>query len=318
MDRGLKVIMSLLGTMNLVKRASALGKCARRLSYVPLRVANLLRVGSASAGHGCRAPILEKVATATLRLSRWAIRPVGCFLLASSTACAAGWVSNPPNRPASGLCRILLYRLNHTPTPCIASAVRLYPGFSTPPAKMLDANKRLELIAKLIAYNGSPLTYFKTPLTNLAGRLQGAKDFVQAGGTLGIWHTRLLTYFGPDLEDPAPASDQTIALLSRKFWSPGCRAHTSMNYSQAFVVLPDLSGPDPRVKQGPASLLANTYPVLYKGKTLLVSEGLARDPLSPEKLSDYDQVIIYDTSVVVNGPGCWLEYYSNDRKSREK
>lgn len=165
---------------------------------------------------------------------------------------------------------------------------------------------------------GSPLTYFKAPVSNLSGRIQGAKEFVQAGGTLRIWHTRLLTYFGPDLEDPAPPGDQTIAILSRKFSSPDCPAHPSMYYGQAFVVLPDLSGPDPRVKQGTAWLLAHTYPVLYKGKTLLVNEGFARDPISPGKLSDYDEVIIYDTSVVVNGPGCWLEYQRNDRKSGEK
>lgn len=261
---------------------------------------------------------MKSVVDAAVRVLRSTIRPIGCFLLAFSTAYATGWVSNPPNRPPSALCRALLYRLNHTPTSCIATAIRLYPGFSSPPGKLLDPNEHLELIAKLIGYGGSPLTYFKAPLSNLSGRLQAAKDFVRAGGTLEIWHTRLLKYFGDELEYPAPPGDQTIAVLSRKLWSPSCPAYTSMHSSQAFVVLPDLSGPDPRIKQGPASLLANTYPVLYKGKILLVKEGFARDPRNSDKLSEYDQVSIYETTKVVNGPECWLEYYDNNRNSAEK
>lgn len=149
MSRGLKVIVS-----PLINGISVLGECARSLSYIPLRGANLLRVGAAPARHGSRTPILVKAITATARFSRWAIRPVGCFLLAFSTAYATGWVSkSPPNRPASSLCRVLLYRLNHASTPCIATAIGLYPGF-TLPGKTLDASKHLEPIAKLTAYGG--------------------------------------------------------------------------------------------------------------------------------------------------------------------
>lgn len=293
------------------------GRESRWLSPVPLRVANLLRIGIAPARHGSRSRILARAINAIVRLSRWAIRPAGCFLLSFSVSCATGWVSNPPSRPVSGICRVLLYRLNHTSTPCIATAIDSYPNFIFP-GKTLDASKHVELIAKLIAYNGSPFTYFKAPLTHLADRIQFARELVQAGGTLKIWHTRLLKYFGPELNDSAPSGKQTIAILSRRMSSPDCPAYASLESSQTFVVLPDLSGPDPRVKQGPASLLANTYPVLYRGNSLLVSEGFARDPTNPSNLADDDQVIIYDPSVVVNQPKCWFQYYGNDRQSVEK
>lgn len=73
--------------------------------------------------------------------------------------------------------------------------------------------------------------------------------------------------FDSGLEEPAPWGDQTIALLSSRLWSRDCPAYTAMHSNQAFVVLPDLSRPDPRVKKGAASLGANSYPVLYRGKT---------------------------------------------------
>lgn len=316
MSRGVKIMLSLFRMQNLADCLSVLNGRERHVGSLP--AANLLAIGPAPARRGSRAPFPIGMATRTVRFSRWPSRTIGCFLLSCSTAFAAGWASQTsPNGPLPGLCRELLYRLNHTPTSCIATAIQLYPGFKFPPAKTLDASKHLELIARLTAYGGSPITYFRAPLTHLAERIRFARELVQAGDTLEIWHTRLLKYFAADLEDPAPPGDQTIAILARGLSSPDCHVHPFLYHGRTFVVLPDLSGPDPRVKEGPASLLANTYPVLYKGKVLLVSEGFARDPTNPDKLSDYDRVIIYDTSVVVNGPGCWLEYHGNDRRSAE-
>jgi hypothetical protein len=39
-----------------------------------------------------------------------------------------------------------------------------------------------------------------------------------------------------------------------------------------FIVLPDLSGPDPRVREGTAGALRDHFPVIYKGETLFIGE----------------------------------------------
>lgn len=246
-------------------------------------------------------------------LLRWAIRPAACFLLSFSTAYASGWVSTTqPDAPNAELCQALLYRLNHTSADCILAAAGTYPGFTSPPWEMIDASKHIELIAKL-KYVGGPgwqENLQKTPPPNWEHALEGAKEFVQEGGTLQIWHTRMFEYFGADREDPAPPGNQTITLLSTKQGSraiPACPASASFRWSRAFVVLPDLSGPDLRVQTGPAALLRDDYPVLYKGQTLLVNNALVFDPVTHE-LGEYSRVIIYSTG---SGPagGCWLEYH---------
>lgn len=245
-------------------------------------------------------------------LLKWAIRPAACFLLAFSTAYASGWVSTTqPGAPNAELCQALLQRLKQASADCILAAVGTYPGFTNPPWETLDASKHIELIAKL-KYVGDPgwqEDLQKSSPPNWSYALEGAKEFVQAGGMLQIWHTRIFEHFGADTKAPTPPGNQTIALLSTKPGSraiPGCPASASFRWSQAFVVLPDLSGPDLRLQTGPATLLRDNYPVLYKGQTLLVNNALQFAPVTHE-LEDNSRVIIYSTG---NGPagGCWLEY----------
>lgn len=139
---------------------------------------------------------------------------------------------------------------------------------------------------------------------------------MKEGYTLQVWHTHLLTYFGDTPNDPAPPGDQAIALLSTKEGSraiPGCPTSVSFRWSRTFVVLPDLSGPDLRVKRGPAALLIDNYPVLYKGQTLLINQIAGVFDQKTSGLSG-GQVIVYPQD---KGPwgGCWFEYHLNDEDS---
>ena len=106
----------------------------------------------------------------------------------------------------------LLSRLSHTDTRCIATAVDEYPGFTSPPWQTLDASQHIELIAKLIRYRATPVTAPPTD-KQLSAELQEAQAFVQAGGTLKIWRTRLLTFFDGSAQFPVPPGEQTIVLL---------------------------------------------------------------------------------------------------------
>lgn len=252
---------------------------------------------------------------ATGRLLKWAMRSAACFLLAFSTAYASGWVSRmPADWPDQDLSQALLYRLSHADTRCIVSAVDEYPGFTDPPWQTLDPSQHLNLIAKLLGYEGGPDT-----MTNRqwSAKLQAAKEFVHAGGTLKIWQTRLLTFFDSNAQFPVPPGDQTIALLSRKYGSY-CSTHPSVTQSETFVVLPDLSGPDPRVKHGTVYDLATSYPVLYKGRTLLVSQEIAS--VSKDELNDGSSITIYQLvkETGVHSNVCWFWYNGNNQNSREK
>lgn len=254
-----------------------------------------------------------------VRNLKWLVRMVGCYLLGFSTAYASGWVSTTqPDAPNAELCRALLYRLNHTSARCTATAIAAYPEFQSPPWQTLDASKYIDLIAKLayVASPGWPDNLKKIPPQNWSHALAGAKEFVQEGGTLQIWHTRLLTHFGDSPNDTAPAGDQAIALLSTKIGSnaiAGCLASATFRWSRTFVVLPDLSGPDMRVGYGIAALVRDNYPVLYKGQTLLISQRAGVFDKKTNGLSG-GQVIVYPPD---SGPwgGCWFEYHLRDEDS---
>jgi hypothetical protein len=257
-----------------------------------------------------------------VRTLKWMARVAGCYLFGFSTAYASGWVSTTkPDAPNAELCRALLYRLNHTSTRCTSAAIATYPEFQSPPWETLDANKYIDLIAKLL-YVSVPVSpgwgkaLQKNPPPDWERARALARDLVKEGDTLQIWHTRLLAYFGDTPNDPAPPESQTIALLSTKAGSraiPGCPNSSSLRWSRTFVILPDLSGPDLRVKRGPAALLINNYPVLYKGQTLLINQRAGVFDQKTNSLSG-GQVIVYPPD---SGPwgGCWLEYHLHNEDS---
>lgn len=260
----------------------------------------------------------------TRRFLKWAVLPLGCLLLCFSTAYATGWVSKTqPDAPDAELCQALLYRLNHTSPRCTATAVAAYPGFKSPPWKTLDPSKHIALIAKLL-YVSVPVSpgwgeaLKQNPPPHWTQALKLAKGLVKEGYTLQIWRTRLLTRFNDNYKEQAPPGDQTIALLSTKAGSraiPGCPASASFRWSRTFVVQPDLSGPDPRVSSGIASLLINNYPVLYKGRTLLINHSVG---FINGKLYIGSKVILSDTTYVPDGTGCWFDYEVHGRNSGEK
>jgi hypothetical protein len=120
-----------------------------------------------------------------------------------------------------------------------------------------------------------PQYRFKTPAPDLGPARQWARTLINQGVMLRIWRTRLLSYFDPNSQRPTPPGNQVVALLSR---APGsdqlrksCPGNDAVSVnSQTFIVLPDLSGPDPAVDPGIAYVLKNHRPVIYHGETLLI------------------------------------------------
>ena len=246
---------------------------------------------------------------------RWAIRPTAFFVLSFSTAYAAGWVSTMPGAAADQeLCQVLLDRLNHTDSRCLESAVDEYPGFSSPPWRSIDPNQHLELVAKLTGYRGGP-----DAMTDQqwSAKLQGAKEFKKKGGALKIWRTRLLNFFDSNGQFPIPPGDQTIVLMSSTLGLSDCPTHSFWIQREIFVVLPDLSGPDVRVKSGVAYGLANSHLVSYKGSPLFIDRAVE---YSNDKLGDGSSVMIYrlikDSGA--HAPVCWFQYSGNNQNSMEK
>ena len=196
----------------------------------------------------------------------------------------ARWSSaaNTERTSMAPLCRALVDRLNSIKPSCERDALGTYPGFSNPPWRALDAKKHLDLIAKLIAVaQGAAPKYVEQSLTaqQLAARRVLAEQFIKSGGRAMIWHARVLSHFGPDLEKPTPPGDQTLIVMitDTHFFSAETHASCPGVYSkgwltQTFVVSPDLSGPDPRVDGPIAAKLVSSRPVIYRGKALLIRD----------------------------------------------
>ncbi len=191
-----------------------------------------------------------------------------------ANAQAAEWISETQASAADApLCRALLARLRSFSERCAPDAVETYRGFADPPWESLDPNQHIDLIAKLTAYSsGGPNVYFQRPIDLERFRV-GATLFVDHGGVLQVWHTHLLSSFGDSATNPAPAGDQTVVMMTTKAGAADlhtdCRGKTTRNWvRQTFIVLPDLSGPDPRVEQGTAYVLQSHRPVIYKGEVL--------------------------------------------------
>jgi hypothetical protein len=192
------------------------------------------------------------------------------------TANAGEWSSEiKSTEPSAKLCDALTARLNHMSDRCAADALETYPEFSSPPWRSLDPKRYVELIAELRAYiAGGPLLYFSKPI-NLEPFREGVKTFIAQGGELQVWTTHLLSNFGDKTEATNTSGDQTVIMLTTKVGAADphadCPGKSTKGWVRStFIVLPDLSGPDPRVSQGTAAVLRDHWPVIYGDQVLLI------------------------------------------------
>ena len=204
-----------------------------------------------------------------------------------SLANATGhWASeaSASGNPLTPLCIALAERMTAMHGQCVWDALETYPNFSTPPWTILSPQEHLDLIAKLLAVaQGASPEYVERSLSaeQLASHRSQAQEFIKAGGEVHIWHARLLSHFSPDSERPAPPGKQAVIVMTvnTHFFPTGSHVqcpgkHFKGWLRHTFIVLPDLSGPDPRVGGPIASELVDSYPVIYRGKTLLIHDQL--------------------------------------------
>jgi hypothetical protein len=197
--------------------------------------------------------------------------------------------------------------------------LQTYPGFSAPPWQKLDPQEHLDLIARLIAYGSGRDLYFKNPI-DLERFRPGAKDFIEQGGELLVWKTHLLSNLGDNVDVPSPPGDQTVVRL---IYKPGitsedavCKEEaTRIGMGPTFLVLPDLSGPDPRVGQGTAYALRTHQPVIYRDKVLFVGTFVGYGP--KRRLLNAQANVFKDYEAGLNGGVCSFEYRLN-KGHREK
>ena len=203
---------------------------------------------------------------------------------------AGHWIlETSTSAPGSELCNELRNRLESTNARCVPDALETYSGFTSPRWEDLNPKLHLDLVAKLLAYRASGADlFFRQPMEMDRFRV-GAAQLVEQGGELQVWHTRLLSNYGDNAEAPTPAGDQTVVRLIEKLGSSDphadCPGKSTKNWIRSnFIVLPDLSGPDPRVGQGTAYALRIHQPVIYKGSVVFIAstvtyvdDGVIRD-----------------------------------------
>lgn len=188
------------------------------------------------------------------------------------------WVSDSVRQGDDGvLCEELQKRLNSMSDRCSVDAIETYSKFSEPPWKDLDPNEHKELILKLLKYGQEGVdSYFNgTQVQPDSAYQYRTKLFLEQGGQLQIWRTRMVSFFRAGTKTAA-TSEQTFVKLTAKLGAAnpphGCPGRASQGWSRStFMVLPDLSGPDPEVDAGTAFTLHSTWPVLYKGRPMLVN-----------------------------------------------
>ena len=193
-------------------------------------------------------------------------------ILLSRSLVAGTWksvasVTPDPNEP---LCKAFQRHLNGAGEKCFEISLQTFPGFASPPWQKLDPQEHLDLIARLIAYRSGRDLYLRNPI-DLDRFRRGAKDFIEQGGELWMWRSRLLSHFGDNANLPAPPGDQTFVRL---IYRPGIRSQdpacvkeaSGIGIGPTFLVLPDLSGPDPRLEQGVAYALQTHQPMMYRNE----------------------------------------------------
>lgn len=235
-----------------------------------------------------------------------------CFKQAYSSRLAALAIFFKPKLPAQGgnwtyrgnsgrnesLCHDLLRRLNRydrdesLDNRCSFPVIASYPSFTAPPWEELDLQKYGELFFKLMKYSGEdPVGYFQLA----PGLQQRAPDshyqyltqrFIERGGRLRVWRTRLVNHYGTGPIIPAPPGEQAIVQMyipmpkeSQATYCVGKPKPASVKEVELlFIVTPDLSGPDPNIDRGTFGILGGRDLMVYEGRPVLVGgEDVWRD-----------------------------------------
>lgn len=188
------------------------------------------------------------------------------------------WTSDSVEEGGGGLlCKALHKRLQEIRPECASDAIESYKEFSDPPWQSLDPAEHLGLITKLmmLAQEGAR-AYFKNPeMSHDAAHELEARRFIERGGQLQVWRTHLISFLHAGSQK-VPPREQTIIRLTNKVGSDnslcGCPGKSSIGWVRStFIVLPDLSGPDPQIDPGTAGVLATRWPVFYEGQTMLIN-----------------------------------------------
>jgi hypothetical protein len=216
--------------------------------------------------------------------SQWILNIVlsGFVFFTTLPVRADHWVSESVRIGEDGqLCEALHKRLNEmlkSNRSCMSDAIETYPEFSDPPRQSLNPREHFELIVKLERYMQEGARRFfigphKLPDETYRAR---AQRFIENGGRLEVWRTRLLSFYDDAATRPTPPSEQVIVRLTDTLGTAQLRDQCTGKASHGwvrftFIVLPDLSGPDQQIDAGTAAVLNNKWPVLYQGRTLLIN-----------------------------------------------
>jgi len=215
-----------------------------------------------------------------------AILPSLALLTGVSTVVHAQgrWVSeaDPVGNSLGTLCEVLVKRLNYLPGDCAKDALESFPEFSRPPWQEVDTQTHSQLVAALLAHSAGPFPFSRAkPEPDPTRVARAVQDFISTGGEIRLWRTRLLDYYVPGPgRPPAPPGDQTVVMMVDKRYvnyaprpdPEACPGDSSKGWIRStYIALPDLSGLDSRVDTSVAMKLGGSYPVIYKGETLLIS-----------------------------------------------
>ncbi len=241
------------------------------------------------------------------------------MVMTSTFAFAGTWKSETtPENPEARLCAALQKHLNNVGEQCMEVALQTYPGFSSPPWQQLDPQEHLDLIARLIAYQAKDGLYFKNPI-NLDLYRPEATEFINQGGRLLVWRTHLLSNLGDNVDVPSPG-DQTVVRL---IYKPGITSEDAdcqqkaiqIGMGPTFLVIPDLSGPDPRVGHGTAYALQTHQPMIYRDEVVFVGTFVGYGP--ERRLLNAQANVFKNYEAGLLGGVCWFEY-SLSKGHREK
>lgn len=239
------------------------------------------------------------------------LEALAVFLISKTLVQFGDWIYRDGGGKNESLCHELLKRLNRydrdegLENRCSFPVIASYPQFTAPPWEELDLGKNEELLFKLMKYGGEggPDGYFhllpelKQRSPDSAYRYK-AKRFVEEGGRLRVWRTRLVNQYGTGPIVSAPPGEQTIVQMifsvpkvNQDAYCVGKPKPTSV-YGAAllYIVTSDLSGPDPNVDPGTYGILGGHDLVIYEGKPLLVgSESIWQDgELRLSQLCDFE------------------------------
>ncbi len=210
-------------------------------------------------------------------------------LVAVAQVFARDWIHRYPNDGNEKLCSDVRKRLNKFASDkrpgqrCPYDVIATYPGFSEPPWEEVDISKNEELLVKLEKYAQiGPEEYFRNASSpdQDKGYRYRAKLFIEQGGRLQVWKTKLTRRYG---SDSIQLDKQTVVQMRTSFsaMSNGgsCAGKPKVAWQgSTFIVTDDLVGPDPKVDPSTFGMLqGHTIYLLGSVPVLISSDSISRE-----------------------------------------